>query len=46
MAESDEADILRLMIDDYEKKHYPIETPASIGAIKMRMQEMQLKSSI
>ncbi len=41
--ESDEADILGLMIDDYEKKNYPIEAPDPIGAIKIRMEEMQLK---
>ena len=35
--ESDEADILGLLIDEYEKKHYPIE------AIKIRIEEMQLK---
>jgi len=32
--ESDEADVLGLMIDDYEKKHYPIEAPDPIEAIK------------
>jgi len=26
-AESDEADILALLIDDFEKKHFPIEAP-------------------
>jgi HTH-type transcriptional regulator/antitoxin HigA len=41
--ESDEADVLALMIDDYEKKHYPIEAPDPIEAIKIRMEEMQLK---
>ncbi len=41
--ESDEADILGLMIDDFEKKHYPIEAPDPIEAIKIRMEEMQLK---
>jgi HTH-type transcriptional regulator/antitoxin HigA len=41
--ESDEADILGLMIDDYEKKSYPIEAPDPIEAIKIRMEEMQLK---
>ena len=41
--ESDEADILGLMIDDYEKKHYPIEAPDPIEAIKIRMEEMSLK---
>ncbi len=41
--ESDEADILGLMIDEYEKEHYPIEAPDPIEAIKIRMEEMQLK---
>lgn len=41
--ESDEADVLGLMIDEYEKKHYPIETPDPIEAIKIRMEEMQLE---
>jgi len=41
--ESDEADILGLMIDEYEKRHYPIESPDPIEAIKIRMEEMQLK---
>ena len=39
---SDEADILGLMIDEYEKKHYPIDAPDPIEAIKIRMEEMQL----
>lgn len=42
-AESDEADILGLMIDEYEKKHYPIEAPDPIEAIKIRMEELHLK---
>ena len=41
--DSDEADVLGLMIDEYEKKHYPIESPDPIEAIKIRMEEMQLK---
>jgi HTH-type transcriptional regulator/antitoxin HigA len=41
--ESDEADVLGLLIDEYEKKHYPIEAPDPIEAIKIRMKEMQLK---
>ena len=41
--ESDEADILGLLIDEYEKKYYPIEAPDPIEAIKIRMEEMQLK---
>lgn len=42
-SESDEADVLGLLIDEYEKKHYPIEAPDPIEAIKIRMEEMQLK---
>jgi HTH-type transcriptional regulator/antitoxin HigA len=41
--ESDEADILGLMIDEYEKKHYPIKAPDPIEAIKIRMEELNLK---
>lgn len=41
--ESDEADIIALMIEEYEKKHYSIEAPDPIEAIKIRMEEMQLK---
>ncbi|MCF6170974.1 MAG: hypothetical protein L3J66_08365 [Bacteroidales bacterium] len=41
--QSDEADVLGLMIDDYEKKNYPIEAPDPIEAIKIRMEEMRLK---
>jgi len=41
--ESDEADILGLLVDEYEKKHCPIEAPDPIEAIKIRMVELQLK---
>ncbi len=41
--ESDEADVLGLIIDEYEKRHYPIEAPDPIEAIKIRMEEMSLK---
>jgi len=41
--ESDEADILGLMVDEFEKTHYPIEAPDPIEAIKIRMEELQLK---
>jgi HTH-type transcriptional regulator / antitoxin HigA len=38
--ESDEADILALLVDEYEKQVYPIEEPDPIQAIKIRMEEM------
>ncbi|HAH54089.1 MAG TPA: transcriptional regulator [Flavobacterium sp.] len=41
--ESDEADILALLIDEFENKNYSIEAPDPIEAIKIRMKEMQLK---
>ena len=34
--ESDEADVLGLLVDEYEKKHYPIDAPDPIEAIKIR----------
>lgn len=41
--ESDYVDVLALLIDEYERVHYPIEAPDPIEAIKIRMEEMQLK---
>lgn len=43
--ESDLADILALMIDDYEQKNHPIELPDPIEAIKARMEEMNLRQA-
>ncbi len=43
--ESDEADVLALLIDDYEKKHYHIDAPDPITAIRIRMEEMNLKQA-
>jgi len=41
--ESDEADVLALLIDEYENQYFPIEAPDPIEAIKIRMEEMKLK---
>lgn len=41
--EGDEAEILSLLIEHYENKYYPIELPDPIAAIKIRMEEMNLK---
>ena len=43
LKESDEADVLALLIDEYENQYYPIEAPDPIEAIKIRMEEMNLK---
>ncbi|MBL1212410.1 MAG: transcriptional regulator [Ignavibacteriae bacterium] len=41
--DGDEADILSLLIENYENQKYEIETPDPIEAIKIRMEEMNLK---
>lgn len=41
--EGDEAEILSLLIENYENKHYPIDAPDPIEAIKIRMEELNLK---
>lgn len=41
--EGDEADILSLLIENYENQYYPIEAPDPIEAIKIRMEAMNLK---
>ncbi|APS40496.1 HTH-type transcriptional regulator / antitoxin HigA [Salegentibacter agarivorans] len=41
--EGDEAEILSLLVENYENQHYPIEAPDPIEAIKIRMEEMNLK---
>ncbi len=38
-----EAELLALLIEDYEAKHYVIDAPDPIEAIKIRMEEMVLK---
>ena len=41
--DGDEAEILAILIDEYENKHFPIEAPDPIEAIKIRMEELNLK---
>ena len=40
--EGDEAELLALLIDSYEKENYPIDAPNPIEAIKFRMEQMNL----
>jgi len=42
---SDEADILSLLIENYENIHFAIEAPDPIEAIKIRMEEMNMNQS-
>src|SRR5690606_34319358 len=41
--EGDEAEILSLLIENYENNFYTIEAPDPIEAIKIRMEELNLK---
>jgi len=38
--EGDELEILGLLIDTYEKQHFPIDMPDPIEAIKFRMEQL------
>lgn len=38
-----EAELLILLIEDYEAREHPIESPDPITAIRIRMEEMELK---
>lgn len=40
--EGDEAQLLALVIKDYEDKHYTIESPDPVEAIKFRMEQMNM----
>lgn len=44
-AEGDELEILGILIDTYEKIHYPIEFPDPIEAIKFRMEQLGYSQS-
>lgn len=41
--EGDEADILSLLIENYENEFFPMDPPDPIEAIKLRMEQMNLK---
>ena len=41
--EGDELEILGILVDEYEKKHFPIESPKPVEAIKFRMDQLGLE---
>lgn len=43
--EGDELEVLGILIDKYEQKHYPIPYPDPIEAIKFRMEQMGYNQS-
>jgi HTH-type transcriptional regulator/antitoxin HigA len=38
----DRLDILIVLVEDYERKHYPMDPPDPVEAIKFRMEQMNL----
>jgi HTH-type transcriptional regulator/antitoxin HigA len=44
-AEGDELEVIGILIDTYEKNHYPIEFPDPIEAIKFRMEQLGYNQS-
>jgi HTH-type transcriptional regulator/antitoxin HigA len=43
--EYDELEILSILVETYEEKHYPVLPPDPVEAIKFRMDQMNLKQS-
>ena len=43
--EGEEIELLSLLVEKYEQENYPIEAPNPIGAIKFRMEQMNLKQT-
>ncbi len=41
--EGDELEVLALLIDQYEKEHFPIKAPDPIEAVKFRMEQLGMK---
>ncbi|HYV90941.1 MAG TPA: transcriptional regulator [Chitinophagales bacterium] len=41
--EGDEAEVLVILMEDYEKKNFSIEAPLAVDAIRFRMEQMNLK---
>ena len=41
--EGDEAEVLSILIENFEDKYYPIDAPDPIEAIKIRMEEMNFQ---
>jgi HTH-type transcriptional regulator/antitoxin HigA len=39
----EEGELLALLIEEYEREHYPISSPDPIDAITIRMEELNLK---
>lgn len=42
-SEGDELEMLSILIDNYEKQHFPIDLPDTTSAIKFRMEQMGMR---
>ncbi len=42
--DEDTLEILSILADDYENKHFPIKAPDAIEAIKLRVEELNLRN--
>ncbi len=40
--QGDEAELLTILIENYEEEHYPIEAPDPVEAIRFRMEQMNM----
>lgn len=43
--ESDEVEVLSILIKEYENEHYPVPKPNPIAAIKFRLDQMNMSES-
>jgi HTH-type transcriptional regulator/antitoxin HigA len=43
--EGDELEILGILVDEFEKRHFPIDAPDPIEAVKFRMEQLGLSQS-
>ena len=41
--EGDELEILGILVDEYEKKNFPVEAPKPVEAIKFRMDQLGME---
>jgi len=43
--ESDELEVLSILIKEYENEHYPVPSPNPLDAIRFRMEQMNMSES-
>lgn len=43
--EGEELEVLGILVEEYEKKHFPIEAPEPVEAIKFRMEQLGMEQN-